>query len=221
MTPPRQEFFANDVIFLGDMPPTAHAGPERSLLRAGQGVRGQLRRRAGDPERSPLRSATIGQDAAGRVAAGHGRSGGAAPRPGAVQPATYARRRRDYAFMQLGDGSSLPEMQKAWDNLGPLPWYQPVEGIQASATVLAEHPTATLRRRQEAAPDRHPPVRPRRGRLPGLQRDLAAAAGPWRRALPPVLERGHVAAGAEPRPGRRTSASSSRPIGSDTRSIRP
>ncbi len=33
--------------------------------------------------------------------------------------------------MQLGAAASLPEMQKAWDNLGPLPWYQPVEGIHA------------------------------------------------------------------------------------------
>ena len=48
-----------------------------------------------------------------------------------------------YTFMQLGAGSSLAEMQKAWDNLGLLPWYQPVEGIQPSATVLAEHPTDT------------------------------------------------------------------------------
>src|SRR5208282_50947 len=48
-----------------------------------------------------------------------------------------------YPFMQLGAGSTLSEMQRAWDNLGPLPWYQPVEGIHASATVLAEHPTAT------------------------------------------------------------------------------
>jgi hypothetical protein len=45
--------------------------------------------------------------------------------------------------MQLDAGSSLAQMQHAWDTLGPLPWYQPVEGVQASATVLAEHPTAT------------------------------------------------------------------------------
>ena len=48
-----------------------------------------------------------------------------------------------YPFMQLGESSSLDDMQRAWDALGPLPWYQPAVAIQPSATVLAEHPTAT------------------------------------------------------------------------------
>ena len=57
------------------------------------------------------------------------------------------------------------------------------------------------RRQEEAAVDRHSPVRQRRGRLSRLQRNVAAAADPWRRVLPQILERGHVAAGPESCPG--------------------
>ena len=49
----------------------------------------------------------------------------------------------EYAFMQLGAGSSPKEMEKSWENLGPLPWYQPVRAIHNDTAVLAEHPTAT------------------------------------------------------------------------------
>ena len=46
-----------------------------------------------------------------------------------------------YDFMQLG--SSPRENRKAWDNLGLLPWYQPVERVHPLASVLAEHPEHT------------------------------------------------------------------------------
>ncbi len=42
-------------------------------------------------------------------------------------------------FMKLGADDA--EMAKAWKNLGPLPWYQPVARTNDRATVLAAHPT--------------------------------------------------------------------------------
>ncbi len=44
-----------------------------------------------------------------------------------------------HQFMQLGNGEA--ENARAWDNLGPLPWYQPVAAKHPDAQVLAEHPT--------------------------------------------------------------------------------
>ncbi len=44
-------------------------------------------------------------------------------------------------FMQLGNDDA--ENRKAWDDLGPLPWYQPVSRPHPLATVLAQHPTDT------------------------------------------------------------------------------
>jgi hypothetical protein len=43
-----------------------------------------------------------------------------------------------FDFMQLGNDDS--ENVKAWQNLGPIPWYQPVTRLHPLATVLAEHP---------------------------------------------------------------------------------
>src|SRR5262245_40098638 len=44
-----------------------------------------------------------------------------------------------FAFMQLG--ADPAESTRAWDNLGKLPWYQPVAMVHSQAEVLAEHPT--------------------------------------------------------------------------------
>jgi len=48
-----------------------------------------------------------------------------------------------YDFMRLGsdsvDGKGA-ESDKAWGNLGPLPWYQPVERLAQLSTALAVHP---------------------------------------------------------------------------------
>ncbi|MDA1049015.1 MAG: hypothetical protein O3C40_00845 [Planctomycetota bacterium] len=43
-----------------------------------------------------------------------------------------------YPFMRLAD--STAEDAAAWNNLGQLPWYQPVAGVHEHAQVLAEHP---------------------------------------------------------------------------------
>lgn len=42
-------------------------------------------------------------------------------------------------FMQLGD--TAEEDEKAWANLGSVPWYYPVERVRPLAGVLAAHPT--------------------------------------------------------------------------------
>jgi hypothetical protein len=47
----------------------------------------------------------------------------------------------DEDFMRLGE--SEEENAKAWGNLGPLPWYQPVARLHPLATCLAEHPNDT------------------------------------------------------------------------------
>jgi hypothetical protein len=44
-----------------------------------------------------------------------------------------------YSFMQLGQNDV--ENAKAWDNLGKLPWYQPVAALHEQAFALAEHPS--------------------------------------------------------------------------------
>jgi hypothetical protein len=44
-----------------------------------------------------------------------------------------------FTFMQLG--AEPAENGRAWDNLGKLPWYQPVAMVHPQAEVLAEHPT--------------------------------------------------------------------------------
>ncbi len=145
MTPPRTEFFKNDLIFLGDMP----SGPPTPAL---------------SDRFCKLVKEFVGQKGGGLVVLCGPRFGPqqlaktplADLLPVTVDPAARVRDQEPFKlqltvqaaampFMQLGAGSSLPEMQKAWDNLGPLPWYQPVEGIQPSATVLAEHPTALCR----------------------------------------------------------------------------
>ncbi len=143
MTPPRQEFFKNDLIFLGDMPsgqPTPALSDHFCKLvkefvgDMGGGLVILCGPRFGPQQlaKTPLADLLpVTVDPAARVRD---------QEPFALQLTAQA---AGYPFMQLGAGSSLPEMQQAWDTLGPLPWYQPVEGIQASATVLAEHPTAT------------------------------------------------------------------------------
>jgi hypothetical protein len=45
-----------------------------------------------------------------------------------------------YPFMQLGKPGDESENQRAWDNLGRVPWYQPVLRVVDRADVLAQHP---------------------------------------------------------------------------------
>ncbi|HEX4129432.1 MAG TPA: hypothetical protein VHZ24_05270 [Pirellulales bacterium] len=135
LTPPRSEFFANDVILLGDMPDQTlstrfcervkefvgmfggglivMAGPSFGLAPLARTPLADMLPVVIDPEAS-LRDA---QPFKPRVT------------PTAAQ----------YDFMQLAP--SAGENRKAWANLGALPWYQPVDRVRDGAAVLLAHPS--------------------------------------------------------------------------------
>ena len=152
MSPPRNEFFAYDLIFLGDMP----AAPPTSALSV---------------RFCEMVKEFVGEMGGGLVILSGPRFGpqqlAATPLaemlPVIVDPTARIRdqqpfslrltpRAAEYKFMQLGTGSSPKDLQQAWDYLGLLPWYQPVLRKHPQATVLAEHPTATCSDGKEKQP---------------------------------------------------------------------
>jgi hypothetical protein len=141
LTPARSQFFANDVIFLDDMP------------------RGDLHDRFCEMVKE-----FVGKFGGGLVVIAGPRFGPqelhgtplADMLPVIVDPSAriYGTRSDDsefrlqltphaarYPFMQLG--ASDVENTKAWDNLSRIPWYQPVAQVHQQGVVLAEHPTHT------------------------------------------------------------------------------
>jgi len=138
LTPKRSEFFANDIIFLGDMPASALSQRFCELTKefvadfgGGLVVIAGPRFGPGELAGTPLEDML----------------------PVRVDPAGKIRDLREFVleltphgqaaeFMRLGDGESDAENIAAWRNLGPLPWYQPVRGIvEGYGEVLAQHPT--------------------------------------------------------------------------------
>jgi hypothetical protein len=134
LTPKRSDFFANDVIFLGDMPSSALS-----------------------PRFCELTKEFVGRFGGGLVVIsgprfGPGQLAGtplADMLPVVVDPDLRPRDQREftprfaaeasgYPFMRLGAGAE--ENDKAWKNLERLPWYQPVARASDRATVLAVHP---------------------------------------------------------------------------------
>ncbi len=137
MSARRSEFFGHDVIFLGDMPASALS-----------------------PQFCRLTKEFVGEFGGGLVILAGPRFG-----PGQlvdtpledllpvrVDPRQRIRDRRQfrlqltpearqkqYGFMNLGAHDA--ENRKAWDNLGLVPWYQPVEKLGPLATALAVHPS--------------------------------------------------------------------------------
>ena len=198
MTPPREEFFENDLIFLGDMP----SGPPTPAL---------------NDRFCKLVKEFVGDMGGGLVVLCGPRFGPqqlaktplADLLPVTVDPAARVRDQEPFALQLTAQAAEYPlhaigrRLRRCRRCSRPGTTWGRCPGISRWKAFTAGHRAGRashrhLRQRQEAAADRHPPVRPRRGRLPGLQRNVAIAAGPWRRTLPPVLERGHVAAGAEP-----------------------
>lgn len=134
LTPPRSEFFKNDVIFLGDMPgPTISSrfcemvkefvgkfGGGLVIISGPRFGPGQL---AGTPLEDML-PVVVDPSATVRDA-----------------PFTPVRTpdSEQFEFMRLGE--SEEQNQQAWENLRNIPWYQPVERLQANSIALAEHPT--------------------------------------------------------------------------------
>jgi len=135
LTPKRSDFFANDVIFLGDTPRTALSDRFCEMVkefvgRFGGGLVVIAGPRFGPAELhgTPLADmlpVIIDPDARLRD-----------DRSFRLRLTAHASR---YPFMQLGDNDV--ENVKAWSNLRLLPWYQPVAQLQEHAYALAEHPT--------------------------------------------------------------------------------
>ncbi|MFO0902736.1 MAG: hypothetical protein U0939_07035 [Pirellulales bacterium] len=139
LTPQRREFFAQDVIFLEDLPATSLGSRFPEMLETyvrdfGGGLvviagpRFGLRELSQTPIAEMLPVVIDPQ---------------ARPRT----DRTFAPRRTlsagDESFMRLSDNPQ--ENEKAWANLNALSWYQPVENVRKSARVLAEHPTDVCR----------------------------------------------------------------------------
>lgn len=136
LTLPRSQFFENDVIFLGDMPASALSTRFCEMTKefvsqfgGGLVVMAGPRFGPGQLAETPLADML----------------------PVVVDP--DGKRRDDkefrlaltpiasqYDFMRLGQTDQ--EHQKRWNNMGKLPWFQPVRRLEVKGTqVLAEHPT--------------------------------------------------------------------------------
>lgn len=140
LTLPRNEFFEHDVIFLGDMPADVLSTRFCEMTKefvsefgGGLVVIAGPRFGPGQLARTPLADMLpVFVDP------------GARPRDDReFRPEiTEMGKLAQYDFMKLGETEE--ETQTAWDNMGRLPWYQPVAGVEPSSTiVLAEHPTDT------------------------------------------------------------------------------
>jgi hypothetical protein len=135
LTPKRSEFFATDVIFLDDMPRDGLSDRFGEMVKEyvanlGGGLVVIAGPRFGPRElaQSPIADML----------------------PVLIDPQAELRDRAEFRlklspyaaqhpFMQLGNSEA--ESARAWDNLGLLPWYQPVAARHPDAQVLAEHPT--------------------------------------------------------------------------------
>lgn len=132
---PRSEFFRYDVIVLGDLPDSALTSSfcemtEEFVSELGGGLVVLAGPRFGVGR---LANTPLGDLLPVNVAP-HARIRDA--RPFQLQRTAEAEL---YDFMQLGDDTV--ENDKAWLNLGRLPWYQPVESLRPMATALAVHPS--------------------------------------------------------------------------------
>jgi hypothetical protein len=137
LTPKRSDFFANDVIFLADMPRQALndrfcemvkeyvsnlggglvviSGPEYGIKDLQGTAIADMLPVVIDPQ-AEIRTAPQFPEFRLRLT------------PHAAR----------YSFMRLGQSDT--ENAKAWDNLGSLPWYQPVAALHEQAYALAEYP---------------------------------------------------------------------------------
>ena len=135
LSPPRSEFFARDVILLGDVPAAALSPrfcqmTEEFVDKLGGGLVIVSGPRFGPGQ---LALTPLGDMLPVK----------ADPNLRVRQRPPFSLRRTaeaaQYDFMQL---DPIPaENEKAWRNLDRLEWYQPVERLRSMATALAEHPT--------------------------------------------------------------------------------
>jgi hypothetical protein len=131
----RADFFATDVLFLGDMPAAALSSRFCEMTREfveefGGGLVVIAGPRFGPAElaETPLADMLpVVFDTARR------------PRDDKPFELALTPEAALVDFMRLGADET--ENRKAWKNLGPLPWWQPVSRPHPQATVLAVHPT--------------------------------------------------------------------------------
>ncbi len=136
LTPPRSEFFANDVIFLGDVPSEALNERFSRMLKQFVGQFGGGLVIVSGPNNGP--SELINTEIADMLPVKLDRSLSIRASNPFRMEITPLGKQAD--IMQLGDDISGSAIQP-WENLGELPWYQPVLGVHSQANVLAQHPT--------------------------------------------------------------------------------
>ncbi|MDB5384853.1 MAG: hypothetical protein JWM11_499 [Planctomycetaceae bacterium] len=138
LTPKRSDFFANDVIFLSDMPAATLSSrfcemTKEYVEKFGGGLVIIAGPRFGPGQLAETALADI--------------------LPVTVDPDGRLNDSKEFRlrltadglvedFMKLGNNpADSGENARAWDNLGKIPWYQPVIKVHSRAKVLAEHPT--------------------------------------------------------------------------------
>lgn len=138
LTPKRSEFFANDVLFLDDMPRSALNDRYCEMVKEFVGNLGGGLVVIAGPRFGPreLRDTPLADMLP--VLLDPNAELRDAPEYPEFRPRLTPHASR-YSFMQLGQNDV--ENAKAWDNLGKLPWYQPVAALHEQAFALAEHPT--------------------------------------------------------------------------------
>jgi hypothetical protein len=138
LTPRRSDFFASDVLFVDDMPQASLSERFCELAKEYVGNLGGGLVVIAGPRFGPRElHQTLLADMLPVIIDPAAELRTAPSRPEfRLRLTPHAAR---YAFMQLG--ADPAENARAWDNLGKLPWYQPVAMVHPQAEVLAEHPT--------------------------------------------------------------------------------
>ena len=141
LTPKRSEFFASDVIFLADMPRQALNDRFCEMVKEYVGnLGGGLVVIAGPQFGLKDMQGTAIADMLPVVVDPQAEIWSASERVPEFRPRLTPHAAR-YSFMRLGQSDT--ENAKAWDNLGKLPWYQPVAALHEQAFALLEYPAAS------------------------------------------------------------------------------
>lgn len=137
LTPRRGDFFATDVLFLGDMPASALSQRFCEMTKEFVGKFGGGLVVIAGPRFGPGQLAqTELADLLPVVV-----DGGQRVRDARSFAPVLTAEASQFDFMQLG--STDAENRKAWANLGAIPWYQPVARLHPLATALVNHPSDT------------------------------------------------------------------------------
>ena len=136
LTPERNVFFANDVLFLDDVPRSMLTPRFCKMVKEFVNVLGGGLVVIAGP-RFGIRQ-LVGTELADMMPVIIDREARYNDADDRVFRPKLTVSARKYAFMRLGDSDD--EDRRAWDSLKRLPWYQPVAQKHQRAEVLAEHP---------------------------------------------------------------------------------